>query len=288
MVGNRSIDSNGLIKNVQLETNVYAVQKNSNCATSFKISGSADDSLVVDKQTKDEILLLPLLNSEERNKYYGISSEDVTIEMILTFTGIEPTLIVNNNDQCSINDFGSIQVEPSIEGLEYQANLIYNGKEEMFTSKLDNVKPGEYVIENYGITTDYCRRSFTQLSVDIGISIFSLNISSNPCQSVIITPSILNSSYSSDLLYNYNITTPSNLSMQFIKSGINQCQLDNGDGSTNMGLAVGLPIGLVAAGATAAGVFFYKKRVGPIKTKELLPEEHEMETVTTFQGGHFV
>ncbi|EAL63253.1 hypothetical protein DDB_G0288455 [Dictyostelium discoideum AX4] len=141
--------------------------------------------------------------------------------------------------------------------------------------------------ERKRITTDYCRRWFTKLSVDIGISIFSLNISSNPYQSVII-PSILNSTYSSDLLFNYNITTPSNLSMQFIKSGvltidslkesgqynltvsdshciqthkfsINQCQLDNGDdGSTNMGLAIGLPIGLVAAGATATGVFFYK------------------------------
>lgn len=171
--------------------------------------------------------------------------------------------------------------------------------------------------ERKRITTDYCRRWFTKLSVDIGISIFSLNISLNPYQSVII-PSILNSTYSSDLLFNYNITTPSNLSMQFIKSGvltidslkesgqynltvsdshciqthkfsINQCQLDNGDdGSTNMGLAIGLPIGLVAAGATATGVFFYKKRVGSIKTKELLPEEHEMETVTTFQGGRLV
>ncbi|KAM9969737.1 hypothetical protein ACTFIR_001573 [Dictyostelium discoideum] len=363
IVGNRSLDSNGLIKNVQLDINVYAIQKNSNCGTGFRIYEQfLDDSLVVDKQTKDEIclgskngelllnddeynyqpfihsdsyfkVLLPLLNSEERNRYYDISSEDVTIEMIrkdrakqlptckqydeVTFTGIEPTLIDNSNDQCSVNEFGSIQVEPSIEGLEYQANLIYNGKEEMFTSKLDNVKPGQYVIESYRITTDYCRRSFTQLSVDIGISIFSLNISSNPCQSVIITPSILNSTYSSDLLYNYNITTPSNLSMQFIKSGvltidslkeigpydltvsdghciqthkfsINQCQLDNGDGSTNMGLAIGLPIGLVAAGATAGAVFFYKKRVGSIKTKELLPEEHEMETVTTFQGGHLV
>ncbi|KAM9988253.1 hypothetical protein ACTFIZ_003610 [Dictyostelium cf. discoideum] len=360
IVGNKSMDSNGIVKNVQQNSIGYGLQKNSNCAAGFRLSELVDDNLVIDKQTKDEIclgsktgellltddeynyypfinsevygeqVLLPLLNSEERNKFYDISSEDVTIEMIrkdrskllstckqydkFTLTGIEPTLIDISNDQCSIDGFGSIQVVPSVEGLEYQANLIYNGKEEMLTNKLDNVKPGEYIIESYRITTDYCKRTFTQVSVDIGVSIFSLNISSNSCESVIIAPSILNSTFSSDLLYNYNITTPSNVSMQFIKSGvltvdslkeigqydltvsdghctqnhkfsISQCQLDNSDdGTTNIGLAVGLPIGLVAAGATAAGVFFYKKRVGSIKTKELLPEEHEMETVTTFQG----
>ncbi|KAN0021789.1 hypothetical protein ACTFIU_003933 [Dictyostelium citrinum] len=368
MFDNKSIDSSGVFKNVAKNARIFGIEKNTNCAIDFIFSGSPDDNLIVDKEIKDETclgskngellfsnnnvhynyypfiysstyseqVLLPLLNSNDSNRFYDISSEHIKIEMIrkdrskllstckqfdeATVAGNEPTLIDNSNDICSIDSFGTIDVKPSIEGLQYQANLIYNGRENLFTSKLDNVQPGQYILDNYKITTDYCKRSFSALTINVGASIFSLNITSTPCQSVIITPSI-NSTYSNnDLLsYNYNITTPSNSSIQFIKSGtltieslkdigqynlivsdghciqthkfnISQCTSNDGGGSgTKIGLAVGLSIGLIVLCVIiVVGVFFYRKRVKPIKTNELLPERYSMETVTTFQGGHLV
>ncbi|KAN0039171.1 hypothetical protein ACTA71_001365 [Dictyostelium dimigraforme] len=374
-IGNRSVDSSGIIKDVPKNVGIYGIEKKSNCQIDFKFLGSPtpNDNLNIDKEITDETcfgskngeiqfnddnynyypfiatdtigeqLLLPLLNSEDRNNFYDISSEEVTIEIIrkdrskylstckqydrITLKGEEPTLIDNSNDQCSINGFGTIDVVPSIIGLEYHANLISMDKETSYTSKIDNIQPGDYILESYQITTDYCKRSFDRVSVTIGISIFSLNISSNPCQPVIITPSIINSTYSSELLYNYNINTPSNSSKQFVQSGVltidslkeigqydltvsdgnciqthkfnisvcpsgndsSNSSSSNDGGTNNIGLAVGIPIGLVGLGAVSAGgVFFYKKRRNPTKTEELLPEKYDMETVTTFQGGHLV
>ncbi|KAN0039170.1 hypothetical protein ACTA71_001364 [Dictyostelium dimigraforme] len=294
-------------------------------------------------------ILLPLSSSENKYKYKQLTTEEIHIERmgknilkstckpwtVASIQGNEPTLIQNINDQCSLDGFGSINYQTSIQGLDLLGYInLDSNPEQPFNGTLDNVKPGSYPVTNLKVTNDYCLRNFDSLQATVGASIFSINVNSSICELVIITPLITTSTYP-NVSYRYNITSPSNKSKQYTQSNslkldsfeefglytlevsdghciqnqifnVSKClkpiggsssgsDIDSSDdgsgggGGANLGLAIGLPIGLVGLGAiVAAGVFLYRKRQKPIKANELPPLSHEMETVSTFQGGRIV
>ncbi|KAN0021788.1 hypothetical protein ACTFIU_003932 [Dictyostelium citrinum] len=362
LVGGMAMDSNGIIKDVVPYMRMDGITLGTNCITSTLYREESYNEIVIENVITDETcygskdgqiqftddqydyypftmvnegVLLPLVNAQDKNKFKQITSEEVLIgrvgKNILKSTcipyyhtvvqGNEPTLIENINDQCSENGLGSISYETSIQGLNLSGFIKLNREgERPFNGTLD-ITPGSYEIISLRITNNYCLRKFDSLIANVGSSLFSVNINSSICESVIITPIVITSTYP-NATYQFDITSPTNKSQQYIQSdllkldsfeeyglytvvvsdshciqtqifNITKClkpiSSSDDDGGVNLGLAIGLPIGLVGLGAIiAAGIFLYRKRLRPIKANDLPPLSHEMKTVSTFQGGRIV
>ncbi|EGC30876.1 hypothetical protein DICPUDRAFT_157347 [Dictyostelium purpureum] len=285
----------------------------------------------------------PVKSNQDKSSFEYIGGQNVRllkikkdqptciIENKLEYSGSEPQLLINVNDQCS-DELGSVSIVPDISGLEGTYTLgdpntptstpsqtpsstpsptmplLVDGSAFALgsSSSSGGVSAGNYSLL-YTITSDFCKRNFHSF-INVPYS-ESINVSVTACQTVQFVPKNLNQTYSytifkpnQESIETHNITGTFSYN-SFNESGTFILQVSSGsciknhtlsiekcnNSKSNVGLIVGLVLGLVAlATIIALGIFLYKKRVSGTKVKDVAPIQHELSTVKFYQGGKIV
>eukprot|EP01132_Coremiostelium_polycephalum_P005385 gene5385-6718_t len=264
-----------------------------------------------DVQAKGGGSFTGLTSGEYSLTEYSYSNPLCYTSQTIVFKGSEPEYSIKTEGSC--NEDGTIFADislPEITKVEYSLN---SSMPPSTTGKFTSLKTGDYSI-NATITDPICRRILDPVSITVGVSSIDSRINNTACQSLLIVPILDRPTFKVVVTgvdsFSKEYDSPSEVSLNDLKNGTymvkiftDTCSLeksvsvipciaippttssDESEEKKNIGLIVGLVIGLTAAAAliAAALIYFMKKR----KTirPNMIDEPITMSTVSVFQGG---
>eukprot|EP01132_Coremiostelium_polycephalum_P002446 gene2446-3021_t len=252
-------------------------------------------------------------------KQYSLSNPLCVHQEIIVFAGSEPDYLFNNYGSCNADGVINARISlPGIDEAQYSINELSNFTT---TGTFTGLQIGDYLI-NATVTEPICKRILQPTKVSIGNSTIESVVDVSVCQTIKITPKVYRPTYKvivtngTDFSKEYD--SPTQITLVDLKNGtysvsifteacsLNQtyevieCVIiptpqptetppiqssEEQEDKNNVGLIVGLTVGLVAAAGIIAGAltFFLKRR--QTITPNVIDKPVEMNTVSVFQGG---